>query len=167
MEHNKIIAIACAVIALILVVIAGKSCADDISKSNKRNKSTIASTVQASVGEIRTNAPQDSYQIQGNEDTSEDDEVVEYDLFGNVITTASESETKGEDETIFDEDTTVETDVFGEPVTNSGDFDDEEIIPEESTAPPVISGFNHGEYDEDGNTLPAKPTLPPDFTLVV
>ena len=164
MEHNKIIAIACAVIALILVIIAGKSCAEDISKANKSNKS-IKST--STYTEEKTFASQNVYPIEDSVGDNNDNDNVEYDLFGNVITTEPEPVTEEVLENSTEENATIETDIFGEPITDSDDMDEDDFFVQASTAPPVISGFNHGEYDEEGNTIPEKPTLPPDFTLIV
>ncbi|MBP5362353.1 MAG: hypothetical protein J6Y71_04925 [Ruminococcus sp.] len=166
MENNRIIAIACAVIALILVIIAGKSCAEDISKANKVNKSIKSTNTYTSYADDKTNSPQNSSPAENSDSATQKNSDVEYDLFGNVITTEPESliEDKSESPT---ENVTIETDAFGETITDSDEIDIDDFDIQPSTAPPVISGYNHGEYDEEGNTIPEKPTLPPDFTLIV
>ena len=53
----------------------------------------------------------------------------------------------------------------GNPIAGTQTDTDENgnIVPT-TTAPPRISGYDHGQYDEDGNPIP---TLPSDFVLII
>lgn len=106
--------------------------------------------------------------------------VVETDIFGNEVTTVAETDVFGNVITATE---SPETDIFGSEVTTA--FSDtttevvtEEIgeIVEETTLSPIeqyekdlndphsIGGFNHGQYDDEGNPIP---TLPPDFAIII
>ncbi|MDO4863719.1 MAG: hypothetical protein Q4A05_06075 [Ruminococcus sp.] len=186
MERSRIIAIACAIIAAVCVIIAGKSCADDAIENGKKsgfaNKGTSAQNARHTV-EVRGNdgVTTETYALDlfGNrvyETTTT--EPVEYDLFGRPVTTAPpETETtavvtdeNGEVIEVTDtsEDTTDTTDTTDtsdttDPEETASDEAPEETAPA-STAPPKISGFHHGDYDDEGNP---KPTLPPDFAIII
>ena len=178
MERNRIIAVICAVIAAVCVMAAGKSCADDAIKQRKSSTAhQPADNQPASHGiEINTGspAPTDAPEVDlfGNPIVSTTvPENVEYDLFGRPITTAPpETETtpivtdeNGEViEAPSDEDTSAEA-VSEEETTDESTEESEQQAPT-STAPPKISGFNHGQYDDEGNL---KPTLPPDFAIII
>ena len=169
MERSRIIAIACAVIAAVCVIIAGKSCTDDAIKERNRNRETAGTAVsEAAQTEAVTRADKKTGGNASTSDSAEDGtKETEYDLFGNIITTAPETTAatdSSEDETEPD---TYETDNFGLPVETAPDLFGGDADDEPTTAPPVISGYNHGEYDDEGNTIPPKPTLPPDFTLII
>lgn len=173
MERNRIIAIVCAVIAAALVIIAGKSCTDDaVRERGRKNSNTNTTAATVSPVPQATAAANNSY-YETNEASAADidpaETTVSYDLFGRIVTTEPETvvvgtATEGAEST---ETTPVETDVFGQPVTTLADPFGLDTAAETTTAPPRISGFNHGEYDDEGNPIPPKPTLPPDFVITI
>ncbi len=173
MERNRLIAIVCAIIAAVLVIIAGKSCADDAIK-NGRKKSVKSEYVSR---------PDVSYSYQS---ASEPTGTSETDAFGRPVQTQTEP---------------VSRDIFGRPVTTEPDgtsvvitYDDNGNVvstsvvdasayessvtavseadaptegdtgPTTTTIPPYLNGFDHNKYDEEGNTVP---TLPKDFTIII
>ncbi len=184
MEKNKIVALVCAVIAALLVIMAGRSCTESIREANeksraKNNESTVSYSGGSGVSIIEGTAPAE-------------ESGRETDIFGRVVTTSAVSEeyystatTKEYDPTETTTEPVVEyvTDVFGiiigtETATSATATT---VVGEtETTAtttlspldqfyhdqqkPPGISGYNHGNYDEDGNPIP---TLPPDFSIVI
>lgn len=192
MERNRIIAIACAVIATLLVVIAGKSCTDDAVKQKKiKSSSSATPTAEAQ----QTTAPVNYLPYEPKGEAIETDmfgrpvygdaqqTTVSYDLFGNPVTTASAEE--GTDTTYATDEngepittpaaestettavTEVETDFFGFPVTTEPEEGAEGESTTSVTTYPDISGFNHGDHDDKGNEIPPKPTLPPDYAIIV
>lgn len=169
MNRNKIAAVLCAVIAFLLVVMAGKSCSESINQTNKSNKSK---TTQAA----DTTGDNESTEIK--EGKTSPPQNVQYDLFGRPIVPTEEP--TEEDQPATDEDgNMIEPEV--EIVTDeSGDImetvpadpeetgesaeepaEDENQFP---TAPPGFSGFDHKKYDNDGNEVA---TIPPDFVIVI
>jgi len=192
MERNRIIAIACAVIATLLVVIAGKSCTDD---AVKQKKSKSSSSVTTAAAPLQTTAPVNYLPYEPKGEPIETDmfgrpvspdaqqTTVSYDLFGNPVTTASEEE--GTDTAYATDEngepitsaaavstettavTEVETDFFGFPVTTLPEEGADGESTTSVTTYPDISGFNHGDHDDKGNEIPPKPTLPPDFAIIV
>ncbi len=183
MERNRIIAIACAVIATLLVVIAGKSCTDDAVKQKKNRVSNNKNAYQEYTHGVEVVASETTEAVTFETDVlgrpiseTTTAAAVEYDLFGRPVTTAPQ----GTDSTDAVTDENGST-VVSAPVTdNSTDTSDistgtetatvasdqtsSETSSPASTAPPKISGFNHGEYDDEGNL---KPTLPPDFAIII
>ncbi len=179
MERSRIIAIAAAIIAGLCVLMAGKSCADDAiaQKKSKSTSSNAAAQEQTHGIEIRTGAQTETaaqeLDLFGRPvESKTEPEDIEYDLFGRPITTAPpETETLPEN-----------TDENGEPIEGTsteavtdeeaptddtsaeGTSDTEEDLTSASTAPPKISGFHHGDYDDEGNP---KPTIPPDFAIII
>lgn len=175
MERNKIVALVCAAIAALLVIMAGKSCTESIREANeksraKNNKPTISFSGDLSVSV--------------NEGTSPEEEVDRVtDIFGRVVTTVTVSEEYSITETTTEPVIEYVTDVFGNVIgteTATSTTAVSTVGESETTAettlspldqfnndqknPPNISGFNHNNYDEDGNP---KPTLPPDFSIVI
>ena len=158
MENKRLISLILAIVAMSLVILAGKSCTEDINEKNKTAKSQKGAE-SASVNVI---TPHDlitdpAYIAQTTAPPVT--EPVSYDLFGNPVTT---------------EPTEAMTDANGQPVTFSSEeteaqtaAEGETIAAEEASAAttmPKISGFNHGQYDAEGNL---KPTLPSDYALVI
>ena len=158
MERSRIIAVACALVAFVLVLIAGKSCTDDAVKKKQQNMSEKTTAATYTV----------IYPGYGGEDASSEPvtyatnelgmpiipttTAVQLDLFGRPVTT--EAETTDEDTFTAPVQPEPATDENGEPVTSEPD----------TTAPPRISGYDHGQYDDEGNPLP---TLPSDFVLII
>lgn len=158
MERSRIIAVACALVAFVLVLIAGKSCTDDAVKQKKQHISEQTTAATYTV----------IYPGYGGEDASAEPvtyatnelgmpiipttTAVQLDLFGRPVTTEPEA---------TDEDT-VTTPIVSEPAT---DENGEPVTSEPATtAQPHISGYDHGQYDDEGNLLP---TLPSDFVLYI
>ncbi len=165
MDRNKIAAILCAIIAFLLVVMAGKSCSQSIDEKNKanRSKATQAADPTAENDETpegKTSPPQN----------------IQYDLFGRpVIPTEAPAEeiepvTDGDGNVIEPETETI-TDENGNVMETVTDNESDETSEEASeagnqfpTAPPGFSGFDHREYDSEGNEIA---TIPPDFVIVI
>lgn len=159
MERNKIIAVVCAVVAFVLVLIAGKSCTDDALKAKKNSSSKTTAASDEQQPSIIYYPTADAPQTEPS--TYETDilgravipttTAVQLDLFGRPITTETETEADIADDT----ETT--------PVTEPDTDENGNIVPT-TTAPPRISGYDHRQYDEDGNPIP---TLPSDFVLII
>lgn len=185
MDNSRLIAIACGLIVMLVIIMVFRGCMGkpDTSGLKKPHKSEPAQTgISIRTGTPVTEPPElDIFgrpvtavpEIAQEEITSEPTtEVVETNVFGNIITTIVTSETD-----IFgNEVTTAFTETTTEVVTEETDEITTEEIIEEVTLSPIeqykqdlndphsIGGFNHGNYDEDGNPIP---TLPPDFTIII
>ncbi|MBO7395077.1 MAG: hypothetical protein J6U16_03025 [Ruminococcus sp.] len=184
MERSRIIAIAAAIIAGLCVLMAGKSCADD-AIAQKKNRSTASQTdsqgefhgIEIRTGSQTETAAQEFDLFGRPVESTAEHEDVEYDLFGRPITTAPpETETLPENtdengepiedtstEAVPDGETSAE-DTSAEEPSAEDTSDSEENPTSASTAPPKISGFHHGDYDDEGNL---KPTIPPDFAIII
>ena len=97
MERNRLIAIVCAIIATALVIIAGKSCADDAIKNGRKNhqenERQARPGVSYSFSEGSTSAEPTETDVFGKPVTTQaQTEEVSYDIFGKPITTAPTSE---------------------------------------------------------------------------
>lgn len=194
MEKSRLIGITCAFIAAMLVIMAGKSCAEDSIRKNARNKQS--STVSASIGDNIIFPDEDSsYREPVSTDETTEPVVTEYDVFGNLVIV-----TKPTDPLVTDpfgniiESTTSEeseepqyqivTDVFGNvtatiPVTAPAEETDQEPATtlslldqynEDLKKPNKFSGYYHGEDDEnqDGeNSYRPPATIPPDFVIII
>ncbi len=184
MERNRIIAIACAVIATLLVIIAGKSCTDKAIKEKNKPATTTTATVTSaqqttSQGSIQyfdivTTAVETD--LFGNPVNHETQTTVSYDIFGNPVTQASTDigtmvatgengepvTTTGSGETTVP--FKVETDIFGFPITTAPEISGDGETTTTATKYPEISGYNHGEDHDD---TPPVPTLPSDFVITV
>ncbi len=169
MERNKIAAILCAVIAFLLVVMAGKSCSESINEANKANrrKSTQAADPAS-----------ESEADDAQEDKTSPPQNVRYDLFGRPIlpteehTEATQPATD-EDGNVIEPEIEIVTDESGNvtetvPAATEEDGEITEESTEDgtqaSTIPPGFSGFDHKEYDDEGNEVA---TIPPDFVIIV
>lgn len=175
MEKNKIAAFVCAAIAALLVIMAGKSCTASIRENNEKSRA-------------KNNQPTVSYSdgtgVSVIESASTAQEVGRVtDIFGRVVTTTTSSEEYNHTETTAEPAVEYVTDAFGNAIgteTAASTTASTAVGETETTAattlspldqfyhdqqnPPDISGFKHGSYDEDGSP---KPTLPPDFTIVI
>lgn len=185
MDNSRLIAIACGLIVMLVIIMVFRGCMGkpDTSGLKKPQKSEPAQTgISIRNGTPVTEPPElDIFgrpvaavtEIAAEETTVETTtEVIETDVFGNIITIIATSETD-----IFGvEVTTAFSETTTEAVTEeTSEITDEEII-EEVTLSPIeqyeqdlndphsIGGFNHGNYDEEGNPIP---TLPPDFTIII
>lgn len=178
MDKNRIAAWACGIIAALLVIMAGKSCAPDTKKPSKLASGekyedeasadmSDSEIYQSQTGNVQLDMfgrPIDPTEAESELVTDEDDNIIEpetenitehpiqyvTDVFGNVIGTEP---TPTEAETI--------TEAIEEETTLS--FLDQ-YNEDQKKPPPDISGHNHGQYDEDGNL---KPTIPPDFVIII
>lgn len=169
MDRNKIAAILCAIIAFLLVVMAGKSCTESINEANKANRSKATQSADhtsenesTEIRESKTSPPQN----------------VQYDLFGRPILPTEEPTEEiqpatDEDGNIIEPEVETVTDDLGNIIeTVPVDEDETEDSTEEPaeaedqfpTVPPGFSGFDHKKYDKDGNEIP---TIPPDFVIVI
>lgn len=186
MDNSRLIAIACGLIVMLVIIMMFRGCMGKPDTSGlKKNQKSESSDVEIS---IRTGVPvteQPELDIFGRPVTAvtasaieeitveTTTEVVETDIFGNIITEIS-VETGDifniETTTAFSDTTTTEV-----VTEENGEIPTEEVI-EETTLSPIeqyeqdlkdphsIGGFNHGSYDEEGNPIP---TLPPDFTIII
>lgn len=191
MDRNRIIAWACGIVVFLLVVMAGKSCmqSPDKKSGNGNNtgtthddqlimdylglQDTIPTKPQKYYDEFgRPVAPPETENIEESEESAEnvDEEIPTAepatDIFGNVVEAPTEETTEPAVE--------YATDIFGhiieEPTEPEPEYEPEtkseaEPVSEQSTFPD-ISGFNHSK-NNDEEKKPEKPTLPPDFSIVI
>lgn len=180
MDNSRLIALACGLIVMIIIIMIGKSCMGTPDTSGMKKPVTKQEDsgfgISIATGTEPTEPP--VFDIFGRpvevttvsetlmQETSTETTtvVIETDVFGNVITTT----------------VPVETDIFGMEVTTVSTETTTEVItefPEETTTispleqyqnelndPHSIGGFNHGQYDSEGNPIP---TLPPDFAIII
>lgn len=187
MDNSRLIAIACGLIVMLVVIMVFRGCMGkpDTSGLKKPQKSEPAYTgISIQTGTPVTEPPEldifgrpvtEITETATEETTIETTtEVIDTDIFGNIVTAmttaTAETDISGTEITTAFTDTTTEV-VTGE----TGEITTEEIT-EESTLSPIeqyeqdlkdphsIGGFNHGNYDEEGNPIP---TLPPDFTIII
>ncbi|MCM1133862.1 MAG: hypothetical protein NC340_10385 [Ruminococcus flavefaciens] len=179
MDNNRLIALACGVIVMLVVIIIGKGCMGTPDTSGlKKPETSVKSGFEVEVATgMPTTAPpvldifgrpvavttavdfSPETEIQATETT----EIQETDVFGNVITTtvAVETDFFGNEITTESTETTTEaTDFFAETTTISPI----EQYQNDLNNPDSIGGFNHGRYDSEGNPVP---TLPPDFAIII
>lgn len=171
MERNKIVAILCAIIAFLLVVMAGKSCAESINEANKANRKKSTQAVDST---------SESEAADNQEDKTSSPQNVKYDLFGRPILPTEEPteetqpvtdengnviEPETEVETVTDESGNI-TETVPAATEESAETTEEptEDGTQAPTIPPGFSGFDHKEYDDEGNEVP---TIPPDFVIVI
>lgn len=169
MDSKKLIAIVCIAFISTLSIFTVRSCTED-ALAHKKQSSAAKKTeeeyptheVSIQTGTHEQTEPVE-YDLFGNPIGATTAENVEYDLFGNPITTAPPTT----------ETTPAETDEEGnfiEEPTDEGENGETMVSGEDepgepaTTEPPRISGYNHNEYDDEGNI---KPTMPPDFTLII
>lgn len=165
MDRNRIAALLCAIIAFLLVIMAAKSCSESINETNKanRNKADQASVSASESGSSEEKAEKTS-----------PPQNVQYDLFGRPIipTEAPVEEVQpatDEDGNVIEPEVETVTDEAGnilETIPPSEEESEEttEAANQPPTAPPGFSGFDHREYDNDGNEVA---TIPPDFVIVI
>ncbi len=184
MDRNRVIAWTCGIIVFLLVIMAGKSCADG-TKPSKKTTSEDSSESTESVGfgikypEIGAESTQGvQYDMFGRPIKATEPESTEpaTDEFGNVIEPVTEIFTDENGNVIeppTEEPTEPETDAFGnivEPETMPDESDEIAAETEASTEPteykppPGFSGYDHVKYDEEGNPVP---TIPPDFVIII
>lgn len=179
MERNRLIAIVCAIIATALVIIAGKSCADDAIKNGRKNhqenERQARPGVSYSFSEGSTSAEPTETDVFGKPVTTQaQTEEVSYDIFGKPITTAPTSEVPQPGVVItYDENGDIvssivpETQPYNSTVTAVSEPTEAvpvETDPAQTTIPPYLNGFDHNRYDPEGNTVP---TMPSDFTIII
>ncbi|MBR3969925.1 MAG: hypothetical protein IKJ87_02480 [Ruminococcus sp.] len=174
MYKDKIIALGCGVIALMLVLMTGKSCTNTDKKPAKSTSATAAPTesfevITPDLGFIENeiyNEPKVQYdefgrpirateppptevpaEVFGGEISGENGENIEVptDEDGNIIETTENIET------------TEETEASDENVPT-------EAITQKFTVPPGFGGNDHKKYDDDGNE---QATVPPDFYIEI
>lgn len=194
MDNSRLIAIACGLIVMLVIIMVFRGCMGkpDTSGLKKPQKSESAHTgISIRTGTPVTEPPElDIFgrpvtaviETATEETTVETTtEVVETDILGNIVTATAtattETDISGNEITTVFSDTTTEvvTEENGEVPTEESEVTTGEVI-EESTLSPIeqyeqdlkdphsIGGFNHGNYDEEGNPVP---TLPPDFTIII
>ncbi len=181
MNNSRLIAIACGLIVMLVIVMVCRSCMDkpDTSglKKPQKNEPVLTGVV------VETGAPVT--------------EPPELDIFGRPVTTIPEPATELTSETatvtaetgisentvtvsteetdVSDTAETVETSAFPETTTETvaeiptSETEEPTLSPIEQyekdlTDPHSIGGFNHGQYDEEGNPVP---TIPHDFTIII
>lgn len=179
MGRNTIIAIACAVIAGVLIIIAGRSLAGDPKKPDSRTP-TSGTTQKRQEYQLVYNTEANKrellgYDLFGNPIYAEQpSDEVEYDELGNPVTTApTEPETDENGEIVTTVPTEPETDESGETVTQTtADTEDTTTTTGDAaegepatTVKPGFSGFDHG--DTGGDSSNVKPTLPPDYKITI
>ena len=192
MDNIRLIAIACGLIVMLVIIML---CCDrnpdtsGLKKPKKAESSQVDISIQT--GKPVTEPPElDIFgrPVTTTFQTAETDMEVstetttvtfETDVFGNTITaTTGDTDISGTEVGAVSTDTTTEAvvDENAEPVTDENGRIVTEPATEETTLSPIeqyeqdlkdphsIGGFNHGQYDEDGNPVP---TLPSDFTIVI
>ncbi|MDE6784082.1 MAG: hypothetical protein K2J26_01700 [Ruminococcus sp.] len=192
MERNHIIAWACGIVVFLLIIMAGKSCMQSPEKKseNKNNigtthddqfiadylglQDTIPTKPKKYYDEFGRPAPppesensEDSENPENTEELSTEEIPASEpatDIFGNPVEVPTEEPTEFTTE--------YTTDIFGhiteestEPEPETGYEPETEPVSEQSTFPD-ISGFNHRKNSDD-EKKPEKPTLPPDFSIII
>ena len=175
MKKNKIAALVCAAIAALLVIMAGKSCTKSALEANEKSRRKNNDTTSYS-GESGDKV------IEGTTPSEESERAT--DIFGRIVTSEAVTDTYHAAETTTEPVVEYVTDAFGNVIgtetvtsttatTNDNETETtatttlnplEQFKNDQKKPPPNISGFNHGNFDEDGNP---KPTLPPDFSIVI
>ncbi len=175
MGKNKIAALVCAAIAALLVIMAGKSCTKSALEANEKSRRKNNDTTSYS-GESGDKV------IEGTTPSEESERAT--DIFGRIVTSEAVTDTYHAAETTTEPVVEYVTDAFGNVIgtetatsttatTNDNETETtatttlnplEQFKSDQQKPPPNISGFNHGNFDEDGNP---KPTLPPDFSIVI
>lgn len=173
MDSKKLIAIVCIAFISTLSIFTVRSCTED-ALAHKKQSSAAKKTeeeyptheVSIQTGTHEQTEPVE-YDLFGNPIVATTAENVEYDLFGNPITTAppttETTPAETDEEGNFIEEPTDEGE-NGETTTSGEDEPQDEPEEPVTTDLPRISGFNHNEYDDEGNI---KPTLPPDFAIII
>lgn len=185
MDNSRLIAIACGLIVMLVIIMACRSCMGkpDTSGLKKTQKNEpVLTGVVVETGAPATEPPQ--LDIFGRPVTTIPETPTEFsaettdDISGDTVTSVtseiSETNVSGMEETVVpDTADTMETGAFPNTTT--------EVVPEIPTAeeptlslieqyekdlndPHSIGGFNHGQYDEEGNPVP---TVPHDFTIII
>lgn len=86
---------------------------------------------------------------------------------GNIIeppTTENAEETQSENDSEDDEESAENTEISDEQTDDEQSEENNEEDEEEIPIPPGFSGYDHKEYDDEGNE---KATVPPDFVIVI
>lgn len=86
---------------------------------------------------------------------------------GNIIeppTTENAEETQSENDSENDEESTENTEISDKQTDDEQSEENNEEDEEEIPIPPGFSGYDHKEYDDEGNE---KATVPPDFVIVI
>lgn len=176
MKKNKIAALVCAAIAALLVIMAGKSCTKSAMEANEKSRRKNNDTTSSYSGESGDKV------IEGTTPSEESERAT--DIFGRIVTSEAVTDTYHAAETTTEPVVEYVTDAFGNVIgtetvtsttatTNDNETETtatttlnplEQFKNDQQKPPPNISGFNHGNFDEDGNP---KPTLPPDFSIVI
>lgn len=187
--RNRIIGFACALVAGVLVIMAGKSCADDAIEQNKKlHKSEIVDPdiilpgegpagTEPAVPESTAQPVMTTYDVFGNVIVVTEPPVT--DIFGNIIEPAAPADPEGAQfETV--------TDVFGNVIgtvpvtaqTTAVTTIDPALITtlnpidqynEDLKKPNPNSGYYHGQYtyNEENDKYEPVPTIPPDFVIEI
>lgn len=184
MDNNRLIAIACGLIVMLIIIMMFRGCMGKPDTSGLKKNQNPQQSEPAYTGiSIQTGTPvtePPALDIFGRpvtavpvivteEVTSETTtEVIDTDVFGNVITAITEIETDifGSEITTASSDTTTEVveEVVTEEITEETTLSPFEQYQNDLNDPHSIGGFNHGQYDEEGNPIP---TLPPDFAIII
>lgn len=171
MYKDKIIALGCGIIVLMLVLMTGKSCTN----TNKKPAKSAPTTA----------APTESYEVITPDLSFINDEIynepkVQYDEYGRPVRVTEPPPTEVPAEVIggesYDENgenVEAPTDEDGN-IVESDVMDTTEQIPTEDvpteettqkfTVPPGFGGNDHKKYDDDGNE---QATVPPDFYIEI
>lgn len=191
MDKNSATAWLIGVIVTLSIILIGKGCMGepDVSglKKNKKSKNDSSVDIDIRTNPVHTQPPE--YDIFGKPiittstvpatEVTTETTIIETDVFGNPVTTtvAFETDVFGNFVTTAE---IIETDVFGNPVTTDTTETTTQATddtPIETTTlspfeqyqndlndPHSIGGFNHNQYDDEGNPIP---TLPPGFAIVI
>lgn len=184
MDNSRLIAIACGLIVMLMIIMVCRSCmgkpdTSGLKKPQKNEPALTGIAVETGApvteppeldifGRPVTTIPQPATELTSEITTG----TADTDVSSNTIT-ATTGETDVPDTTETAE--TVETSAFPETTTEAvAEIPTSEV--EEPTLSPVeqyekdlndphsIGGFNHGQYDEEGNPVP---TIPHDFTIII
>lgn len=174
MYKERIIAWGCGIAALLLVIMAGKSCTGTPQTSKKETSTSIEATDDNNSNSYNIITP--------DMEIATENEIIEYDIFGRPITaTAAPTEPMAEIPTdeegnpleVPTEDITVDATASAEPTDElSTEAATDEPVVEDggedatqpATIPPGLSGYDHKVYDDEGNE---KATIPPDFVIII
>ena len=156
MEKNRVIAVILASIAAMLVIMAGKSCTEDISRTNgkKSSKTPVAPQYEA-VYPTEKKASKNSVVIPDEEDVPQED-TVEYIPVTEIFTDEN-------GETFI----AVVSEDIPEPTTKPKSALEEYQEAKEQNNNNKLSGYNHGNKKENAENSYENATFPSDFQIIL
>ena len=157
MEKNRVIAVILASIAAMLVIMTGKSCTEDISKTNgkKSTKVPVAPQYEAVYPTEKKSSKNSSVAVPDDEDVPQED-TVEYIPVTEIFTDEN-------GETVI----AVVSEDVPEPTTEPKSVLEEYQEAKEKNNNNKLSGYNHGKKNETPENPYENATFPSDFQIIL